>query len=243
MNSTVKGLVIREVNVGERDKIITLLCEQGAISASVPGARVLKSKKLAASGLLCYAEYSLSEKNGRHTVTQASVLDSFFELRSSLTKTAIGCYLAQLCAFVSRGQTEEGAMLSLVLNTLHLLCRSQKDERLIKGALELRLMTLLGFMPDLSCCRRCGKTQGGMWFFPEEGVLRCPACVPGGPCDISAPTLAAMRHVVGCDAAQVFSFQLGGEGLSQFARCSEELVLAALDTQFSTLDFYHSIQQ
>lgn len=243
MSNTVKGLVIREVNVGERDKIITLLCEQGAVSVSVPGARVLKSKKLAASGLLCYGEYSLSEKSGRYTVTQATVLDSFFELRRSLTKTAIGCYLAQLCAFVSRGQTEEGEILSLALNTLHLLCRSEKEERLIKGAFELRLMTLLGFMPDLSACRRCGRTQGGMWFFPEEGVLRCPACVPGGPCGLSAPALAAMRHVAGCEAAQVFSFQLSEDGLSQFARCCEELVLAALDTHFSALDFYYSIQQ
>ena len=56
------GIVIREVQVGEADKIVHLLTDRaGIVSASAKGAMRVKSKLVSATGLLTYSSFSLYE--------------------------------------------------------------------------------------------------------------------------------------------------------------------------------------
>ena len=57
MKLVTPGLVLREVKVGESDRILTILTpEHGLISASAKGSLRLKSKLFSACGLFCYSE-------------------------------------------------------------------------------------------------------------------------------------------------------------------------------------------
>ncbi len=242
MDQVLNGLVIRSVDVGERDKIITLLtAEQGAISASAPGARALKSKKLAASQLLCYSSFTLSYRKGRFSITQASVIEPFYALRLSLEGMALGCYIAQLCSFVSRGQSEGAALLSLALNTLHLLCKEKLPLPALKAVFELRLLCLLGYMPALDACARCERTEGAMHFDVRGGTLCCARCGASGAF-LPSPVLAAMRHIVRSEPAKLFSFSLSEEAATALDRCCEQYLRVQLDVSLPALSFYHSLQ-
>ena len=60
MNSTTKGLVIREQTTGENDRLVTLLtADHGLVRAFVRGGKQLKNRRAAATSLFCYGEFAL----------------------------------------------------------------------------------------------------------------------------------------------------------------------------------------
>lgn len=56
MNSTTKGLVIREQTTGENDRLVTLLtADHGLVRAFVRGGKQLKNRRAAATSLFAMA--------------------------------------------------------------------------------------------------------------------------------------------------------------------------------------------
>ena len=65
MQSTTMGLVVKELKVGEADRIITILTDRyGLIRASARGSRNLKNKLFSATGMFCYSEFTLFTQKG-----------------------------------------------------------------------------------------------------------------------------------------------------------------------------------
>ena len=63
----VNGLIIREISVGESDKLVTILTDtMGKITVSCKGVRNIKSKRIAASQLFSYGEFLLSVRASKY---------------------------------------------------------------------------------------------------------------------------------------------------------------------------------
>ncbi len=72
MQLSVKGLVIKEEQIGDYDRLVTLLtAEQGVLRAFATGARRVKSKKISSTALFAYSSFSLTEKKGTYRITEA----------------------------------------------------------------------------------------------------------------------------------------------------------------------------
>ena len=85
MQIVTPGLVLREVKVGEADRILPLLCPQlGLVSATAKGSLRLKSKLFSGCGLFCYSEFTLYEGRTMYRVDDAQVKNTFFALRQSV---------------------------------------------------------------------------------------------------------------------------------------------------------------
>ncbi|MBE7009333.1 MAG: DNA repair protein RecO, partial [Ruminococcaceae bacterium] len=70
-----KGLVLRETQTKEADKILTVLtADQGKLAVVARGARRKNSKIAAASELLAYSELVLYEQHGWMMLDEASTL-------------------------------------------------------------------------------------------------------------------------------------------------------------------------
>ena len=60
MLKEVKGLVVRTVDLGESDRLITIFTEKdGVITARARGARSYKSRKMSATMQFCYSDFVL----------------------------------------------------------------------------------------------------------------------------------------------------------------------------------------
>ena len=83
------ALVIREADYGENDKLLTLLtAERGRLTVCVKGGKSLKNKNLASSQLLCYSEFTVKERKGFYTLSEAALIEQFFGLRGDLDRFA-----------------------------------------------------------------------------------------------------------------------------------------------------------
>lgn len=125
MNSTTKGLVIREQTTGENDRLVTLLtADHGLVRAFVRGGKQLKNRRAAATSLFCYGEFALYRGRDAYTVDSAAPIEVFFGLRQDIDRLAAAQYFAQLSYELAAEEQPAPELLRLLLNTLHLLCRA-----------------------------------------------------------------------------------------------------------------------
>lgn len=239
------ALIIREHPVGEADKFITALTrERGILRASARGARNLKSRNAAATQLLSHSRLFLAEGRDKYIIQDAQPLHVFFDLRSDIEKLALAQYFCELAGVVCPREEPAEEPLRLLLNALHFLGNGQRDARLIKAVVELRLLMGAGYMPNLTGCSLCGRPDGPMLLMPVDGVLCCVSCgerLNRPVLPLSDEVLTAMRHILTGEFQRCFSFSLPLGALSDLAAASEACLLSQLGRSFQTLDFYHTV--
>ena len=243
MQTATTGLVLRQVKVGEADRINTILTlELGVVSASARGSLRMKSALFSATGLFCYSEFTLSSGRSHYFVDNAQVKKVFHGISATIEGMALASYMAEIAMELAPAPPEADAQLRLLLNCLYMLSERSYPCRQLKAIYELRALTLAGYMPDVAACARCGKTDGNMGFSAVDGRIFCADCRRDGALlPLPAGAVAAVRHVVSCDLARLFSFALPNETAAAFAAAAEQFLKAQLQRSFKTLDFYHEL--
>lgn len=263
VKKTVDGLVLREVSVGESDKILTVLTADGQITLMAKGARSVKSKFLPVCRLFTYANFEYYERGGYCWVAGGSVNESFFSLGSNITGFALASYVLQLASEITGEGVEASEILRMTLNTLYAIEKQLRPYDQLKAVYELFAADVSGFEPDLTVCSVCEKTvDGDMWLDVMNGCIVCAKCQSersGGslpvpetdryetrnilvPLDPSA--LAAMRHVQSAPMSRIFSFSLKTkEALDSFSRAAETYIVNHLERSFDTLEFYRTVKE
>jgi len=245
MHLKTKALILREVPYKESDRMLTLLTqERGQMSASARGSRKKSSPIAAGTQLLCWSELVLYEYRGRWSVKEAAVERQFRGMRADLERFSLGCYFAEVVQALSLEDLPTPDLLSLVLNSLHVLDKKPDlPLPLVKTAFEWRCMCAAGYEPQVGCCALCGRPDPEQpQFHPLEGILHCNTCRPeGDSMALSPAALAALRRIVRGDPKRLFSFQLDEASLRQLGEISERYMLLQLDRGFGTLDFYKQV--
>ncbi|MFQ7794246.1 MAG: DNA repair protein RecO [Evtepia gabavorous] len=136
MRLTTQGIVLRETNYKEADKILTVLTRDwGKRTVKARGCRRKNSKLTAASQLLVYSELTLSERGEFTTLTEADPLEQFWSVRQDLETLALASYFAE----VAEASAQEGEtcpeLLSLLLNCLYALDTLKRAPGLGEGGL------------------------------------------------------------------------------------------------------------
>lgn len=246
---TVRGLIVRAVDVGEADRILTVLTgEYGKLSVYARGVRSIRSHRLSSVQLYCYSEFTISRRGDSCQLRETALIEDFYALREDIVRLSLAGYIAETVSILTVEGEDQSEILRLTLNTLYLLASGTKDTILIKGGFELRLACLLGFMPDLSGCSVC---SGGSDFLliPGDGSLICSDCLmklteKGSPQSLPTaiplpePVLRAMRYVIGAPSRRVYSFELPEQEAELFGQVCEKYFLFHAERGFDTLDFY-----
>lgn len=240
------GVVLRQTETKEADKILTLLTpQQGKISVIARGVRRKSCRYAACAQALGYSEWTLYQKGDWYYANEATPLELFTGLQLDLTAMSLGFYMAELTEAVTTPEQEAAPLLRHLLNGLYALATLRKPPQLVKPAFELKLLALAGYEPLADSCAYCGAPE------PErpmldvtQGVLRCQKCgkgESGHSLALDGPSLAALRHVLYGDAKRLYSFSLGEESLRRLNNAAEAFLAAQLERGFRTLDFYKSL--
>lgn len=249
MHIVTKGIVLRETNYKEADKILTVLtAEGGRRTVKARGCRRRGSALAACAQLLAWSDMTLFEYKDYYTLNEGSTIALFRHVREDLDKLALGSYFAEVVEAVSEEGRPEPELLSLLLNSLYALDALNKPLPLIKAAFELRLLCVAGYAPLADACAVCGAPDPeGAQLNLSEGALHCAACRGEAGEGISMPlspgAVAALRYIVYGDPKRLFSFRADGESLRLLGDAAEAFLLTQLERGFKTLDFYKQLQQ
>ncbi len=256
----VKGLVIRSVDYKESDRLITVFTEEmGTISAIAKGARTVKSRFMSSASQFCYASFVLYKKGDFFWVKEASLIESFFGLRDSIESLALGTYVLELLSHVTVSEAER-ELLRLSLNTLYAISKGGYSLTKVKAAFEIRLMSIIGFMPETVRCINCGKTDGDFIFDIMGGSLECAECHDERQLHtphaeqlnegderyvvslVTAGAKMALSYCIFAPLNKLFSFEISESDMQIFSSACEKYLLNHLERSFKSLEFYNEVK-
>ena len=158
MHIVTQGLVLRETNYKETDKILTVLTREGGKrTVKARGCRRRNSPLAASAQLLVWSDMTLFEYRDYISLNEAEALELFWGVRRDVEKLALCSYFAEVAEAVAEEGRPDQALLSLLLNSIYALDRLNKPPALVKAAFELRLLCVAGYEPLLDACALCGE--------------------------------------------------------------------------------------
>lgn len=245
MQITTDALVLKVMDIGESDRLLTLLSkEYGIIRAFASGAKKIQNKKYAATSFVCYSHFILKKVNDTYRVREADLITSFFKIGCDIVTITLQQYFCELAAVLSPVETDAEDFLRLTLNSLHHLNADKLPPRLLKPTYELRMLSLSGYMPDLVACATCGNFEEDYYYFDYiNGIISCKNCIPekGGRPVLDSTVLSAMRHIVYAELNKLFSFSIPADAADRLNKITENYLLHQTEHKFHSLDFYRSI--
>ena len=179
----------------------------------------------------------------KYIISEARPIHAFLGLSEAIESLSLAQYFCELAGVLAPREEPAPEQLRLICTALYHLEQGTRPLPLIKAVTELRLLSLGGFMPNLTACARCGNAaENGGWLLPREGRICCGECGgSAGAVPVSAGVLRAMQHIVSAPLEKCFGFSLSEEGLSGLKTASEAYLLCQMGRGFRTLDFYNSL--
>lgn len=235
MELKVNALMLRAVDYGENDKILTLLtAEYGKISAGIKGVKKPAAKLKFAAQPFCFAEYILAKKGDKYTVINCTECESFYDLRTDINKF----YAASAAIEAVSALTYEGGDCAEIfyecVKTLSAMCAG--DERLPLIKFLIFLLEKSGYALSLDNCAECGAPlidAEKLRFDMDAGAFTCFDCGTGA--GASRVTYNVLRKLAGKSYEEDF---ITDDGEKRALRLIREYFSYKTDDSFKSLSEY-----
>ena len=215
-NAKINGIVLSESNVGDFDKMLTILTPNGKLSCSAKGARRPKSQLMAGTQFLCFGEYMMFKGSNTYTLNSCETIELFYNLRIDLDKLKYAVHITKIIGDVTYENQNTYKILQLYLNTLYVIANTDMDLNFAISIFKIRLMCLLGFKPRLDRCVNCQNEEVNYFSFKDNG-LKCINCSKQdtGTIEISESTKNALKYICMAPAKKLYSFNISEENKKQ----------------------------
>jgi len=204
------GIVLRTQQLGEADRIITILGRTtGRIRAVAKGVRRTKSRFGARLEPFTHVDLMLHPGRSLDIITQAEVIRPYGEpLTGDYPRYTAGVAMLETAERFTPVEKEPALrQLLLLIGGLRALGEAEHDPGLVLDAFLLRSLAVAGYAPALEECARCGASGNGRArpgtsapggevrlpaFAIAAGGMVCASCRPPGAAAPAAGTVALM---------------------------------------------------
>ncbi len=205
----VNGIIIAENNMGDFDKMVTLLTPNlGKISCSARGARRPKSQLMAGTQFLCFGEYMLFKGSDTYTINSCEPIEVFYNIRTDYDKLMCSADVTKIVKDVTTENQNSFNTLKLFLNTIYTISETNKDLDFVKSVFKLRLSKILGFSPNVNECVCCKTKENLTHFSFKDNGFKCSICAnqDTGAFKMSEGTKSGIIYSIKADSKKIFSF-------------------------------------
>lgn len=213
-----KGIVIAEHNMGDYDKMLTILTPGlGKISCAAKGARRPKSSLLAGCQYLCFGEYILYKGASSYNINSCDPIEVFYNVRIDLEKLEQVAKITKLVQAVTTENQNSYKILQLLLNTIYVIANLDKDLRIVNSIFKLRLMHTLGFSPRIDKCCNCEEKKSLEYFSFKDKGLKCKICAKQdkGAMQINEATVKAIKYGILAPNQKLYSFNIPEDSIKE----------------------------
>ena len=194
------GIVLRTQDLGEADRIITVLTRRtGRVRAVGKGVRRTRSRFGARLEPFTHVDLLLWEGRSLDVITQADSLRAYGEpLAADYPRYTSGVAMLETAErFTPEERQPSQRQFLLLVGGLRALGEGAHAPRLVLDAVLLRSLAVAGYAPALDECAVCGSPEVSADGAPRAfaiaaGGLTCRSCRPAGAAAPSAHTVALM---------------------------------------------------
>lgn len=240
-NVKIKGIVIAENNMGDYDKMLTILTPNfGKISCVAKGARRQQSALLAGTQLFCFGEYLMYKGTNTYHINSCETIEIFYNLRMDLDKLKYAIHINKIIQDVTDENENCYKILQLFLNTLYTISEVELDKDFVLSIFKLRLLCLLGFTPRVLKCTTCKENKYLTKFSIRDNGFKCEACgkQDKSSIDMSQSTKNAIIYTISAPAKKIYSFNLKDESLKEFNLITKIYFNEKLEKEFKLEDIF-----
>lgn len=197
---TDEGIVLRRVDYGETDRVLTVLTrEHGKVGVIARGVRRAGSRLAARTDLFERSRMQLASGRGELLVL-AQAQRSEGGVRRPIEdprRSSCAAVIAELTDRVLESHHADAAIFELVGVALHAVSDPARDPRAAVVRFARLMIDGLGYAPQLHRCAGCARVlaERPAAFSASAGGLLCPACRPGDPAalDCSVRAIKVLR--------------------------------------------------
>jgi len=241
-----QGIVIKGINVGEADKIVTLFTDRlGKVQAIAHGARKAKSRFMSSTQVFSYGEYVLYKGKSLYTISQSEVKESFQVVLGDLYTLTYCSYLVELLDALTVEDEKNIELFKLALKTLYIMTDSSIDRELLIRTFELKSMAISGYMPNLDRCCICGRNDSCLIMFSSKlGGLICGNCTnkDNYAIRVDSSTINTMRYILKSQIEKVRSLRISKLTKNDMKKILKNYIKYYLERDFKSLDFLDELE-
>ena len=231
-----KGIVIAQNNMGDNDKMITILTpDLGKIGCAAKGARRPKSALMSGTQFLCFADFIIYKGINSYNINSSEPIEIFYNIRLDIEKLEYASRVTKIIKDVSKENESSYKVLQLVLNTIYMISESDKDLDFILSVFKLRLLSIIGFRPIVEKCVNCDEKDNLTFFSFKDNGLKCEHCgrLDKGAVNISKATEKAIKFIVWAEPKKIFSFEMSDENKKQLNLISKVYLNNCLEKEYN----------
>ncbi len=217
---TDEAIVLRRVDYGEADRVLTLLTkDRGKLGALAKGARKPSSSLSTATDLFVHGRYQLVPGRGElEIITHGEVIGAREPGQPYDVLLGAGACAEVVDRLMVDRFPDPGVFL-LVVSALDVLWSRARPPAAAVAWCGLSLLVHLGYAPILDRCVRCHEmlVEQTSWFVAHLGGLQCAKChaaAPGG-FSVDVRTQKLLRLIAKGDAALFFRVRIDDSSIVQ----------------------------
>ena len=175
------AVVIRVLDHGESDKIITFYCpELGRLTGIAKGAK--RSKKRFVNKLELFSRlqirFATNSRSSLVRIDQAELVNAYPLIRSDYSRYAAAALIGEIMLHCSREDDGDPEVFRLLEWSLARLNSGQEVDQTII-LFQIRMLALAGYQPVLQGCVRCGRVDpeaAPFFFLASRNGFVCRCC-------------------------------------------------------------------
>lgn len=173
-----EAFVLKRIPLRESSLLVTLFCrEAGKIKAVAKGIR--KEKKPLTIRFEPFTRLSIvyyeKLKSDIHLLSQVSISETYAFLRNRLDWFSYGSYLTELVDHLFNTHDPHPEVFDLLEEAFRQF--SHASAAGVARAFEVKLLGLIGWLPELTQCASCSvKEMEQFYFSARQGGILCPKC-------------------------------------------------------------------
>ena len=192
-----EGIVLRTLDLGEADRILTLLTRHfGKVKVVAKGIRRPTSRLAGHAEPLSHATFQLARGRELDVLTGAEPRSTYRALREDLDRIAAAWYIVEIADRSTAERAPAAPVFDLVETALRHL-EAGHPPSLVCRWWDLHLLDRTGSRPELSACARCQgslhETTNG--WDPLEGGAVCTGCIDRSVVGLPALSVRALKSL------------------------------------------------
>ncbi len=236
MLHNVEAIVLKAMDYGESDKIITLFTrELGKVAIIVRGARKANSRLNVVTQVFTHGTYIYFRGRNANlgTLNQGEVLQHFATIYSDLDKTAYAAYLVELVERVLESDQTNEVLYDQLLAALEQMAAG-KDTEVVARIFEMLLFRILGYLPGLAACAVCSDKRDLVAFSVSRGGLVCSLHLDPTGIVLSANTVKLLRVFAEMDLRRLGEVSLRDETREELRKVTEAFCDQYIDVRLKS---------
>ncbi len=234
------ALILRHVDYGEADRIVSLLtAEFGLQRGFAKSAR--NSRKRFGPALEPFSQVVVHWRTGRGrlwSLQEVELLNSRSGLRADFARLALACYAVELVeSLVEEGESHP-QIYELLCSFLDSL-EQGSDAGSVRLLFELRLVYLLGYIPHLLHCSECLRifSDEPVRFDPARGGSLCLQCAAGAGFEVGLGTIGSLARSLNVNHREFQGFKFGERTLDEGGRMLAQVLKTVLPRPLRSVKF------